>query len=180
MSDTAARLADRRHMLRISIALLAVLVTLPAAADPKFKLDGQKLIVPGPITYDTGKATVKSDSDATLVYVKAYLKAKKKVTKLRIEVHTDSSGADEYNLRMSSERALAVARALVVKGVDCARLVPVGFGETRPIASNKTLAGRAQNRRTDFVNAELSGKAIDDAPIDGGGVVAGDPCGTDE
>lgn len=180
MIDTAARLGDRTRMHRIAIVIVAVLVAHPAAADPKFKLDGQKLVVPAQVQYDAGKATVKADSDPVLAYVKAYLKAKKKVTKLRIEVHSDSSGSDEYNLKLSAERALATARALVAKGVDCARLVPVGFGETKPIASNKTLAGRAQNRRTDFVNAEVAGKAIDDAPIDGGGVVAGDPCTADE
>jgi OOP family OmpA-OmpF porin len=61
-------------------------------------------------------------------------------------------------------------------GVDCKRLLPVGFGETRPIASNKTAEGRAKNRRTDFVNAAIAGKAIDVTALDAGGVAAGDPC----
>jgi OOP family OmpA-OmpF porin len=162
----------------VIVALLAAAAT--AVGDPaKFKLDGNKLVLPGTVVYDTGKATLKADSEPSLAHVKAYLDARKQVTKLRIEVHSDSQGSDEYNQKMSELRALATAKALVGMGVDCKRLVPVGFGETRPIASNKTAAGRAQNRRTDFVNAELKGKPIKDTAIDGGGVVAGDPCADD-
>lgn len=160
--------------------LIIALLAAPAAADPpKFKLDGNKLLLPGTVVFDTGKATLKAESEPSLAHVKAYLDARKQVTKLRIEVHSDAQGSDEYNQKMSELRALAAAKALVDMGVDCKRLVPVGFGETKPIASNKTAAGRAQNRRTDFVNVELKGKPIKGETIDGGGVVAGDPCADD-
>jgi OOP family OmpA-OmpF porin len=69
-----------------------------------------------------------------------------------------------------------VARRLVADGSACKRLLPVGFGGTKPVASNATPDGKAQNRRTDFVNAELRGRAIGGLPVDGGGRVAGDPC----
>ncbi len=69
-----------------------------------------------------------------------------------------------------------MAKALVAKGVDCKRLLPVGFGETKPRAENKTPEGKAQNRRTTFVNAALRGKAIGGAPLEGFGKIAGDPC----
>jgi OOP family OmpA-OmpF porin len=95
---------------------------------------------------------------------------------MRIEVHTDNMGGAESNQLLSEKRALEVAKALVAKGVDCKRVLPVGFGETKPKAENKTPEGKAQNRRTVFVHAALRGRAINSMPLEGGGKVAGDPC----
>lgn len=147
-----------------------------AFAQPKYELKGHELVVPHPIVFETGSDTLKGESDDALAYVKGYLAARKDVTKLRIEVHTDSQGSNEHNQQMSEKRALAVARALVHLGADCKRLVAVGFGETKPIADNRTADGRAKNRRVTFANAALRGKAIGGAALDGGGKVAGDPC----
>ena len=69
-----------------------------------------------------------------------------------------------------------MARKLVSLGVDCKRLVPVGFGGTKPVAENTTPDGKAQNRRITFVAAALRGVLIGGMPADGGGKVAGDPC----
>ena len=71
---------------------------------------------------------------------------------------------------------MTVARWLVGKGIDCKRLIPVGFGETKPVADNKTPDGKAQNRRTDFINAELDGKAVMGMPVDGGAPKVLDAC----
>jgi len=170
----------RHHLLALaSIALVATagaFGTVATADKPKFVLDGQKLVVPGPVVFDTGKASIRSESDPTLEHVKAYLKATKRVTLLRIEVHADSMGSDEWNQRLTEARALAVAQDLVGRGVDCKRLIPVGFGSSKPIGDNKTPQGRAMNRRTEFVNAAVKKKPIGGNPVDGGGVVAGDPC----
>ena len=105
-----------------------------------------------------------------------YLADKTYISTLRIEGHTDDRGDAGANQALSEKRALAVAKALVAKGVDCKRLLPVGFGANKPIRPNDTPEGRAQNRRMDFVNAALRGRAIGGMPVDGGGVVAGDPC----
>lgn len=67
--------------------------------------------------------------------------------KLSIEGHTDNVGADAYNQTLSDRRANSVREYLVSKGIDPSRLTSAGFGETQPIASNNTAAGRAQNRR---------------------------------
>ena len=91
-------------------------------------------------------------------------------------MHSDSQGDEKFNQTMSEKRAMAVAKALVAKGADCKRILPVGFGETKPIADNGTAEGRAANRRTEFVNAGLRGRPIGGMPLDGGGVPAGDPC----
>jgi OOP family OmpA-OmpF porin len=69
--------------------------------------------------------------------------------KFSIEGHTDSDGSDVFNQKLSEDRANAVRNALIEKGVKPENLVAVGFGETKPIASNKTKEGKAQNRRTE-------------------------------
>ena len=68
-----------------------------------------------------------------------------------VEGHTDSSGKPAYNMKLSQERAKDVMDFLVAQGVSADRITSVGFGETRPIADNKTKAGRALNRRVDVV-----------------------------
>ncbi|MBK6635569.1 MAG: OmpA family protein [Chitinophagaceae bacterium] len=64
--------------------------------------------------------------------------------------HTDSQGKDEYNQTLSEERAASVRAYLVSKGIDESRLSSAGYGETTPVADNKTAAGRAKNRRVEM------------------------------
>ncbi len=162
-------------MLR-TLLVLTMLSTAAAAETPKFELENGVLKVPFPITFETSKATLKPESAEAIAYVAAYMEAKSSISTLRVETHTDAQGDDKYNQAMSEKRALAVAKALVAKGVDCKRLLPVGFGETKPVGDNGTPEGRAANRRTSFANAALRGRAIGGMPLDGGGAVAGDPC----
>ncbi len=70
--------------------------------------------------------------------------------RVRIEGHTDNIGGDRFNLKLSQQRADAVRNYLIAKGIAPDRLEAVGYGLTRPVASNKTAKGRAQNRRTEF------------------------------
>jgi OOP family OmpA-OmpF porin len=70
---------------------------------------------------------------------------------VRIEGHTDSQGSDSYNLKLSGGRANAVRDYLIRRGVDAGRMVAQGYGESVPIADNRTNAGRSQNRRVEFV-----------------------------
>lgn len=148
----------------------------PEQPKPKYSVEGGQLKLPGPVVFETGKATLKPESDEVLQIVHDYLKDKPDITLLRIEGHTDTDGNDADNQRLSEGRSLAVAQWLVAKGIDCKRLIPVGFGETKPVAANDTPENKAQNRRTAFVNAALKGKPIGGMPVDGGGKVAGDPC----
>jgi OOP family OmpA-OmpF porin len=135
-----------------------------------------RLELPGPVVFETGSDRLKPESDAVLQVVVDYLNAKKDITLMRIEGHTDSDGKPEANMELSQKRSMSVARWLVGKGIDCKRVIPVGFGQDKPIADNKTPEGKAQNRRTYFVNAQLKGKAIGGMPVDGSGKPAGDPC----
>ena len=71
-------------------------------------------------------------------------------TDLSIEGHTDSKGTDAYNQRLSEQRANAVGDYLATDGISRRRMTIRGYGETRPVATNDTEAGRAQNRRVDI------------------------------
>jgi OOP family OmpA-OmpF porin len=159
------------------LALLVCLVSSLALADRvTYKIENGELKVPHAVTYATGGAKLQASSTAALGYVKGYLDEKSYVSTLRIEVHSDTDGDAKSSQVLTTQRALAVAKALVAKGLDCKRLVAVGFGGTKPVAANDTAEGKAANRRTMFVHAALRGRPIGGMPIHGGGVVAGDPC----
>ncbi|BCS32979.1 membrane protein [Luteitalea sp. TBR-22] len=102
------------------------------------------------VTFDTGKATLTTDSAQTLDAAAAALKA---AADLKIEVggHTDNVGTPEANLKLSDERAKAVMAALIERGVPAARLTAKGYGQTTPVADNRTEDGRAKNRRVELV-----------------------------
>jgi len=102
------------------------------------------------VNFDTGKSTIKPDSAETLNAAAAALKA---AGELRVEVagHTDNVGAPEANLKLSQDRAQAVMAALVERGGAAARLTAKGYGQTTPIADNRTEDGRAKNRRVALV-----------------------------
>lgn len=101
------------------------------------------------ILFETDKAVIKSESEGIL---KAVAEAAAKCPAVRIEIggHTDSRGRDAYNQGLSEARANAVKAYLTQAGIDTSRLDAKGFGETQPIASNKTSDGRSQNRRIEF------------------------------
>lgn len=141
-----------------------------------FKLKGNQVELPGPVVFETASDKLAPESDEVLSIVDDFLKQRKDVSLLRIEGHTDSDGDDAFNQTLSERRAMSVARWLVAKGHDCKRFIAVGFGESKPVADNSTPEGKAQNRRTAFFIAAINGKAVDGAPVDGGGKVAGDPC----
>lgn len=158
----------------VSSGLLGALAA-PALAE-SFQLDGNNLVLPSPVLFEAGNDKLRPESDSALDYVRRYLVDKTYITLLRVEHHTDNQGAAAANQALSERRALAVTRWLVGKGVDCKRLLPVGFGESKPIAPNDNAENRVRNRRTAFVNAALRGRPIGGMPVDGGGKVAGDPC----
>ena len=72
-------------------------------------------------------------------------------TVIRVEGHTDSTGTEKYNLELSARRAVAVKNLIVEKGISANRLETVTYGETRPIATNETEAGRQMNRRVEII-----------------------------
>lgn len=103
------------------------------------------------IYFDTGKSTLKPESDPTLQEVTKLLKSNPDL-KLYVVGHTDNVGVYETNLKLSVERALAVVNVLVSKySVNAARLTACGDGPTSPVATNDTEEGKALNRRVELV-----------------------------
>jgi outer membrane protein OmpA-like peptidoglycan-associated protein len=100
------------------------------------------------VYFETGKATLKSESYTELNELAEFLQRKKKVF-IEIGGHTDDVGEDELNMTLSQNRAESVKKYLIGKGVSAARITSKGYGETRPIADNGTEEGRQKNRRTE-------------------------------
>ena len=145
-------------------------------APEPWRLEGHDVVLSSPVTFETSSATLTADASPALDAIKAYLDAKSYISTLRIEGHVAEGGDPTANQALTEQRALAVSRALVARGVDCKRLLPVGFGSNKPVADGSTPEGRAQNTRVAFVNAALRDRAIGGLPLDGGARVAGDPC----
>jgi outer membrane protein OmpA-like peptidoglycan-associated protein len=102
------------------------------------------------IEFDTGKATIRPESEKVLGDVLSLLKAQPD-WKMTIEGHTDSTGTKAGNQALSRQRAAAVVAWLVENGIPRAQLTAVGLGDTKPIAENGTEQGRARNRRVELV-----------------------------
>ena len=110
------------------------------------------------IEFSTGSARITEDSSPIL---DALAEVFERCTDDVIEIggHTDSQGPEDLNERISQARAESVASALIERGVSPAHLAPRGYGEARPLASNETEAGRALNRRIEFLPATLEAPA---------------------
>ena len=100
------------------------------------------------IHFETAKAVIYKSSYNLLDDLVAFMKEKPKV-EIEVAGHTDSDGSDTYNLQLSKDRAAAVRSYLIAKGVSGNRVKSLGYGESKPIASNATDEGKARNRRTE-------------------------------
>ncbi len=114
------------------------------------KIESGAAITMKNVFFETDKATLLPASFAELDRVKELL-ASHPEFKLQIAGHTDSIGSEAHNLRLSKARAEAVATYLSSKGVATERLTTIGYGSSKPIATNATEEGRAQNRRVEFI-----------------------------
>ena len=123
----------------------------PDKGKSKVLLTKNKIEILEKVFFDFDKATIQKRSFALLDQVVLVLKANPQIDKLRVEGHTDADGDDKYNFKLSDARAASVRTYLADHGVEAARLSSAGYGETRPIADNKTAAGREKNRRVEFV-----------------------------
>ena len=101
------------------------------------------------IRFNTSRSDINPDSFPVLVEIAAVLKANPRM-KAEIQGHTDSVGSRPYNMKLSENRSRAVVAYLIEKGISSTRLSYKGYGPLRPIASNATAEGRAQNRRVEL------------------------------
>lgn len=106
------------------------------------------LVMPGNITFATAQSSVKADFYPVLDGVADVLKEYNKTT-LVVSGHTDNVGRDDYNMKLSQDRASSVAQYLISRGVAGGRIKAVGYGKSMPVADNSTENGRAQNRRVE-------------------------------
>ncbi|MBB5209910.1 OmpA family protein [Microbulbifer hydrolyticus] len=101
------------------------------------------------IQFEFNSATLTARAETSLDKVVQSLRDQTN-TQVEVAGHTDSQGNDSYNLRLSGQRAESVRRYLVQNGISASRITAKGYGETQPVATNATEAGRAQNRRVEL------------------------------
>lgn len=110
----------------------------------------KKIEIKQTVYFDTNKFTIKPVSFGLLIEVAQALKDNETIH-IRVEGHTDSRGRDKRNLRLSQGRAESVMTYLAGQGVAGSRMIAKGYGESVPLADNRTRLGREQNRRVEFV-----------------------------
>jgi len=116
------------------------------------KDDSLVVILEGDVLFDFDKSEVKPEADKPLTQAAAIIKsARRRDSAILINGHTDSVGADDYNMKLSERRARAVAQWFVSrKYLPDSILRPQGFGKSNPVAPNTDAAGRAKNRRAEI------------------------------
>lgn len=112
-------------------------------------LEAKKPVILKGVEFDHDKDTLRPDSKRLLDEVAASLKDWPKVD-VQVQGHCSSPGSDAYNMDLSARRAAAVKAYLISKGVNAGRLGSIGYGESRPIADNRTKDGQARNRRVEL------------------------------
>jgi OOP family OmpA-OmpF porin len=121
----------------------------PTPPPPPAPKPVERTIILDNVLFDFDKTAVKPDGAKILDRLIVFLKenADKRVD---LEGHTDSVGTDQYNQKLSEQRAASVKEYLTKRGVAASRIATKGFGESKPIADNKTAEGRAKNRRVEI------------------------------
>jgi len=102
------------------------------------------------INFDTNKSTIKQESTGIIDQIVELMKSQPNL-ELSIEGHTDSQGTPKRNKTLSLDRAKAVIKAVAKGGISESRMSPIGWGQEKPVADNKTEEGRAKNRRVEIV-----------------------------
>jgi outer membrane protein OmpA-like peptidoglycan-associated protein len=128
----------------------------PAAPEPPKRVEVQQdqIVIREKIQFETDQAVIKPESFDLLNEITSVVTANPQLKRLSIEGHTDSTGSDKYNQKLSDKRAAAVRTYLVEHGIAPERLVSKGWGEAKPLADNASEAGREQNRRVEFIIVE--------------------------
>jgi outer membrane protein OmpA-like peptidoglycan-associated protein len=122
---------------------------LEQVAETKRTEHGVLVQMKNDILFDTDSAVLKPEAVEQLAKVGDII-AKYSDDRVRVEGHTDATGGTAYNEELSARRAEAVRKVLLSRGVTEKQMLILGVGESRPVADNKTVAGRAQNRRVEL------------------------------
>jgi outer membrane protein OmpA-like peptidoglycan-associated protein len=124
---------------------------LEKLGDVKEEKRGIVLNISGAVLFSAGKSTLLPTAKTKLSELAEAINSMDSDQKIVIEGHTDATGSDDTNQRLSLARATAVKTFLMKKGVEAKRLEAVGMGEADPVADNTTVEGRAENRRVEIV-----------------------------
>jgi OOP family OmpA-OmpF porin len=124
--------------------------TPPPEPPPRAEVKAQMIELSETVQFETESAVLVERSKQLLDEVARELADHPEVKRVQIEGHTDAVASKRHNLKLSQDRVASVKAYLLSKGVEAKRLTTKAFGETKPIASNKTEEGRAKNRRVDF------------------------------
>jgi len=161
--DTAIQMASAKQAMQNSKDLLAKQEKLAAAAVIAEQGQAQQnllamqaneaereiLLAFGQIEFVSGTSNLVPGAAAGIDMLAGYM-SKFKAKEVTIAGHTDSSGSSKSNKKLSQERAESIRNVLITKGVDKNRITAVGYGESQPIAENKSSAGRQKNRRIEI------------------------------
>ena len=140
----------------------------------ELRRDGHAMVLPQALAFAPGSPDLLPQSEPGLELIRAYLAKQPAITLLRIEGHVTDAADEQARLVLSLKRSLTVALWLVEHGVECQRLIPVGFGSSKP----RHPSGDARNERIEFVNAAMRGRPIGGMPVDGAGLPLEWDCGT--
>jgi outer membrane protein OmpA-like peptidoglycan-associated protein len=102
------------------------------------------------LNFDTASSTIRADDQPTLSALSQILAAYPKAV-VRLVGYADARGSDAANVKLGTDRAAAVAKALTATGIDTKRIITASGGDANPVASNATAGGQFQNRRTELV-----------------------------
>jgi len=143
--ETKARQEAERRA-KDAMDKLAVAAALAVKDEPR----GTVITLPGNVLFASGKWVLLAEAQNKLNSVAEALKNQED-HKMLVEGHTDSQGNENSNVELGSKRAQAVRDYLVSRGVPSDKISSIGIGQARPIASNNTAEGRAQNRRVEII-----------------------------
>ncbi len=137
---------------------------------PPARIEAGQIKIIEQIKFRFNSAEILPESDGIMQAVLTILKEHPEITKVSVEGHTDHIGGPAYNKGLSERRVMSVLSWLTSHGIEPIRLTSYGWGLERPIASNDTEEGRAQNRRVEFHIKEINDKPTDlsGRPIDAG------------
>lgn len=143
--ETQAALANAAEADAVAAALAQELAALQAK-----QTERGLVLTLGDVLFDYNRASLKSGAQQNLYRLVTFLKEHPEQNVL-IEGHTDSKGSESYNRELAADRAQAVRDLLIGNGIGAERITASGYGESYPLATNDTVAGRQQNRRVEIV-----------------------------
>lgn len=149
-AESARKIAEQRTTAAEAAQSRASKLEAQLAELKARKTDRGMVLTLGDVLFDTGRAELKPGAMRTIDQLARFMLENPERT-VAIEGYTDSIGSDALNQALSERRAEAVRTALVYRGIDLRRISARGFGESNPVASNDSAAGRQQNRRVEVV-----------------------------